>query len=781
MPFSTSFCLTNPGSLPSNTTLSFYSNVDGYTNPFQSSVPLLSVTGNNCPFTLTGVYDGTTTIKVQSSTGNCCAVINVSPNNPCSFCNIGFDYFLPNTISQIVAGNLTGSCDSVISDYRIEWYETSTGSPIFVFTTGPLNTLFGSVQHTHPLVGGSAVPVPNGIYKPVLTRVEINGIKYSSTSGAGLVQADLNNCFSTITVTSAPLTCANGPETGNYSHVINFSGASQGIVPSPVTVVYQLGPNTKYLAWSFNGYSIPDTLKITYYGSYYNNNPIVLEYVSIGSNIIENDFTLTLNPKLFKRGYAVKKVTNITNIVRSPNDYLLITVTPNADNLSTNFNSGFQCLDTFDCATCWDQFNTSPPKIIAQTILATDLGCNTLQLSFKVSGCSYNDVKDSDYYKYGGGFMPYTYGGVDNNGNTFSEDDRQYPYLYPLKNTNTSCFSISSPSQASCPIPTGNGTIIFVKNQSGVGGSGNILIKCSSIQDFNAYYNSYLSRMNQINQTYSSNPTNIGYYQYFKLSQPKLSTNAGTALNQACGDGQSIQEYSIHPSSVVTTGFTNGYYTMNLTMPTITKQIFFTNCQVGCDSEINFVLLFVNSSSISNPSFGGDNQMNTTNQRSNRFDNPFNFIQRVKLTTDSYTAHTFTSEFRTYKYITDSIFYSGSPLTVIPSLSATTCTFSPNTQFCPTYNPTKLSGYYIRYIGWYQIRLPNPLNYLDYEIVTTQITNGGWPGISWDVFCDFPSIPSNLIVIYKVVNGQVTISNPNYIIQSAPPSVYTVYKRYDNI
>ena len=72
------------------------------------------------------------------------------------------------------------------------------------------------------------------------------------------------------------------------------------------------------------------------------------------------------------------------------------------------------------------------------------------------------------------------------------------------------------------------------------------------------------------------------------------------------------------------------------------------------------------------------------------------------------------------------------------------------------------------------------MDYLN-EIVTTQITNGGWPGITWDSFCDYPSIPSNLIVIYKVVNGQVTISNPNYIIQSAPQPTYTVYKRYDNI
>ena len=106
MPFSTSFCLTNTGNLPSNTTLSFYSNADGYMVPFQITVPLFSVTGNNCPFTLTGVYDGTTIIKVQTSAGNCCAVINITPNDPCTFCNLGFDTFSAATIGEIVAQQL---------------------------------------------------------------------------------------------------------------------------------------------------------------------------------------------------------------------------------------------------------------------------------------------------------------------------------------------------------------------------------------------------------------------------------------------------------------------------------------------------------------------------------------------------------------------------------------------------------------------------------------------------------------------------------------------------
>jgi hypothetical protein len=80
---------------------------------------------------------------------------------------------------------------------------------------------------------------------------------------------------------------------------------------------------------------------------------------------------------------------------------------------------------------------------------------------------------------------------------------------------------------------------------------------------------------------------------------------------------------------------------------------------------------------------------------------------------------------------------------------------------------------------YYKVRLTNPNNSLDFEIVTTPIVNGGWPGIAWSNGCYDVYDPSNLIVIYKVVNGQVTISNPNYFVN--PPSAYTIYKRYNNI
>jgi hypothetical protein len=171
--------------------------------------------------------------------------------------------------------------------------------------------------------------------------------------------------------------------------------------------------------------------------------------------------------------------------------------------------------------------------------------------------------------------------------------------------------------------------------------------------------------------------------------------------------------------------------------------------------------------------------MNTTNNKSNRYTAPFNSRTSASIFQDSKTSFTFTNKWYIPKFFAETIPYSGSPLVIIPSLSASTCTRLPIIQFCPGFNPQANQGVYIGYTMYYKIRLTNPNNPLDFEIVTTPIVNGGWPGISFDAICNEANEPSNLIVIYKVVNGQVTISNPNYFVNA--PSAYTIYKRYNNI
>jgi hypothetical protein len=106
MSFSTSFCITNIGSLQLGTSVDFYSDVDSYTTPFQSDILLSNITSPNCPYVLTNIPNGTTTIQILDVNSNCCVEVPVTTFT-CDDCNFGFDVYSSVTFnSRIIAGNL---------------------------------------------------------------------------------------------------------------------------------------------------------------------------------------------------------------------------------------------------------------------------------------------------------------------------------------------------------------------------------------------------------------------------------------------------------------------------------------------------------------------------------------------------------------------------------------------------------------------------------------------------------------------------------------------------
>jgi hypothetical protein len=757
MPFSTSFCLTNIGSLPSNTTLSFYSNVDGYTVPFQTTVPLFSVTGNNCPYTLNGVYDNTQTIKVESSIGNCCAVVNVTPNDPCTSCNLGFDVFSASTIGRIVAGNLTGSCSANITDYVIEWYETSNPNTI-VFTSGK-GTAFLPYGYSHPLTGVNSYLVTPGIYKPYLRKVRLNGINYSNTVLTGFIQANLD-CFSTVSVTVSPLTCSNGTLINDdYTHLIEFSGASQGIIPSTIQQTFQLSPNTNYFAWRFWGYDIPDTIKITYYGSHYNNLPIILEYWSVGNNNFFNNSSLTSFPKVAVTtgndtsiqdiAYPFPKVTCLTGITRSVNDYLIIDIIPNQQNNKTNFKLKTKCLISFNCDTCFDNFYNNSMKIIQSSIFVSNLGCNRINFNLALSGCSETQLRTSDLYKYCKTNLynqPRTMSYIEASSNGF------YYLNETFTNNTTICTTVQSntPGNNFCG-PSGTTVITFAKDNSGPGGIGKISMTFTNLSDFNAYYNSYLNTRN-LSGGIPTDPTTKEWYKYYVLTTPDP-----TSPNDPCGDTTVIKRYFIHPTSVVTTGQTSTTYTMSLTMPKITKQMNFTNCEVGCDSEINGIINAINTSSDSA-------SYSYTNYASNRIQQPFNYVFSLQIKTTILTGTSRSYNVIYSKVLNETIPFSANTngtFSYIPSLSAVTCSFI-------NYYRTEMGASgdlaYARSYGQVKVLLTNPLNPMDYKIQMTPITQGMYPYITpVAVPTNLPPV-INYIDVYQNVNGVGTVLQPSYFI-----------------
>jgi hypothetical protein len=755
MPFSSSFCLTNIGSLQLGTSVNFYSDVNNYNEPpFQPGISLSNITGTNCPYVLTGIPNGTTTLQIKDINSYCCVTIPISANSPCTFCNLGFDVFSASTIGRIVAGNLTGSCDANITDYVIEWYETSNPNTI-VFTSGQ-GTAFLPYGYSHPLTGINSYLVTPGIYKPYLRKVRINGINYSNTVLAGFVQANLD-CFSTVSVTVSPLTCSNGTLINDdYTHLIEFSGASQGIIPSKIQQVFQLSPNTNYFAWRFWGYDIPDTLKITYYGSNYNNTPIILDYWSVGnSNVFINPNSLTSFPKVAQTSNvlpgiteAFNKVICLTGITRSVNDYLIIDIIPNQLNNKTNFKLKTKCLISFNCDTCFDNFYNNSIKIIQNSINYTNLGCRTIQIGLNLSGCSETQLSTSDLRKYckiENLIQPRTmfYQGADPAG--------QYIINTLFQTDATTCYTAINPTPGNnfCG-PSGTTVIQFVKSSSG--GIGNISMTFSNITDFNAYYNSYLNALNSSGGV-PTDPTTVPWYKYIVLTTP-----APTGPNDPCGDTTNFITYNIHPTSVVTTSQTSTTYTMSLTMPKITKQINFTTCQVNCDNVVSGIINSINTSSNSA-------SYSYSNYASNRIQQPFNFVKYLQLqinTTDIF--------YRGYNVIYSKILNETIPFSAntngtfsyIPSLSAVTCSFI--NYYRTSINPQTGEASYVRSIGQLRAFQTNPLNLTDFKIQMAPITQGMYPYI---IPVAVPSaIPPviNYIDVYQNVNGVGTVLNPNYII-----------------
>ena len=738
MSFSFSFCLTNTGNIPAGSLINFYSNSNNYDEPpFLSNIPLDDITGTNCPYILTNIPIGTTKILIKDTNSSCCVTIDVLPNNLCDTCDLGFDVYSASTISTIVAGLLTGSCDNNITDYLIYWYNFDDLTQ--PYATSGYGTEFGPYQHTHPLTGLQSIPVISGEYVAFIQKIKINGINFSIIEEPGFVQANLN-CFNNLIFEVESFTCSNGDQTGDYDHLIHYSGASVGVVPPSVQTTFELSTTTNYFAWKFDAFNVPDTFKLIYYGSYYNNEPITLEYYTVGSDLPST--TLWTTPSAVKTtpyGVGLNKVTCLTGLTRSVNDYLVIEITPNQNNNVTNYTLKFTCLDKFDCETCFNNYVNTPYKIYGPSITGTTEGCDIVTILFNVESCSYEDLLLTDTNKYtyipNVSSPPYSYAGAASWNNTGVGVGTQ---LFPNINA---CYKAEANYDVPCYYPIIDSSITFIKDNSGVGGIGNIYMTFNNPTDFNGYYDSYLYQLN-LSEPISNNNTNINYYKYLRLQVPDY-RGIISPENIGCGDGTPKIDYFIHTSSVVTTGFTNGIYTLNITMPTITSGMTSTNCQLGCAYFMNSVVSYVNSSSTSNL-----NNQSYVNNRSSRVITPF-------YRTDSFINYSGSSLVSNQVYYEElSTYYnqtypmSGSNYTIIPSLSAQTCPLIYGTQ-----NNDFYYGNRQKYQFWYRISLTNPdNNILDFKIEANIIINGA------------PT--ETYLLVYEFQNGQVSYFNPNYIIGS---------------
>jgi hypothetical protein len=196
-----------------------------------------------------------------------------------------------------------------------------------------------------------------------------------------------------------------------------------------------------------------------------------------------------------------------------------------------------------------------------------------------------------------------------------------------------------------CATPSTN-TITYQKYVSG--GTGIIDIEFNNINDFNTYYNSYLTVVTGTT-TYATtsicfpsggvwsgtpfNNTDIRYYRQFYLSIP---SNTGSTN---CGDGTTVKTFNLHYSSVLTTGTTGSNYTMRLTMPTMLNGLTYDPlCNVS--GVVQNLITIVNTSST-----GTSNNFTGTTTTGSKYTDPFNRLDILCSGVTSVSASTISGDF----------------------------------------------------------------------------------------------------------------------------------------
>ena len=616
-------------------------------------------------------------------------------------CNLGLSGYNLNTVGQLTCGNLTGTCGNITA-YTIFWYD-SLGNIALKSGFGTPYPFVGPYSYNHPMAGPNSPMLAPGSYTPILQAVTIAGTTYTPTGISGTTQAVMA-CFNSQEVNIQSFNCTNGTLTGAYEHRVQFATfPGSAVPPNSMFAHFDIDPSKKYIPYAFKGNLVSDTLKITFIGSNYGNVPIVVEFIQVGGvvscpNTIpidynkNSDFRASIMPKKYvfnSVGLATNnyfmKVINLSNFVINNGDYLIIEVIPNQTQNQTSWDLYFTCLERFECDSCIQQFYSYPygQEIILSTLTSSSsLSCNLLSVNLQVTGCSQNILANEDIFKY---FHPMFFSSnpilntTNSLGGTTCACQSQNlswmdaltvssigtsPSLGPLGGN---CVIISTGITTTCTSNTPNTVNVTKVNNV-------ITITCSSQTDRDAFYNSYLLRLNAIGWTPTPPlSTSIDYYKVIIFDH-----YAPLNINSSCGDNQyTLKSWSFHPSSLVSTSNAPGNFNMIIDMNLI------TNNYGGNDPLCSSCSGTVNTFIVTNvtPSYNADINYSSTSNTALRSIDPFIRSKGIQKTTGQMSQYKTAGVFNVPWYSNITYAYSGSPLTIIPSLSATTCDWTGSDGF----------------------------------------------------------------------------------------------------
>lgn len=711
--------LSSTGLTPTSTDFSIYANNNNYVYPIANNITNHQLTATTTPFNI--LVDSTATrMMVLDKNNGKKTYADITTNNLCDTCNLGFDYYPTATVGRLYAGNLTGSCQSSFGDYRINWYGPNSSTNI-AYASGSGSSF--NYNFTHPLTGPTGLFALAGTYFPVIDKVKIGGVAFSQ-SGDTLYSNDpvpaLLTCFESVTVQVDAFKCDNGDSSNlpQYEHRVKFTAVGNGDLPRPLNSTFLLSAGTKYFPWKFQGETIPDKLKLTYYGSAYNYTPIVLEYWEVGSAISSNDFNITTFPKSASTSGYFGKITSLTGFTINANDTIIMDVIPNQNNPATNWDFYFGCEDSIDCSyvPTTQRLKISGSTITAETPYA---GCY-VYISFKYSGLTYNELHNIPLKDYAGNY--YVNYVPDNNGIGSVRSTEMFHTQNYCDANYRNQFTIACAS---------SGAYVIKYEKS----SGLFKITSNDLSYIESVHNHYNSYVKPYVSSYSADSTNMAYYRDFQIVYPN---STGSSV---CGDGTGTKYLTLHQSSIVSTGQTGLDYYIQYTMPTISYGISLGACDLYCNGNYSTVV-----SEVNNYATGVTHNYTGTTNTASRYTNPHRYIFYVTSGSTSRTDDYETlSRELTYTSL-KTVPASGSSNTIIPYLSATTCQSFINDW-------TEGSNGYGYVDGNYKMELTNPLDIKDFKIY-----------VNTTVETLHTTSPVNYLMIYNISGGTVHYSDPNYII-----------------
>jgi hypothetical protein len=789
----------------STTGFSIYSNLN-LNSPLVQNIPYTSLFESplgTCPFNLTNIPEGTdylivvdqcnTSINVSSIfapeninagsiTINCCyAIINLNPTplSICDECNLSFDTFSTSTVGRIIAGTLSSTCGA-ITDYTIGWYRNGSTTPSFVSGIG--TTL--SYNFSHPLVGNTSPMVLDGSWIGIIHDIIINGITYSSVAGVlGGSPLPFTSCFDTMVV--APFSCTNGQNPPPYSHQISFTAVGNNSTPPPISATYALSSSTNHFAYKFTGFEVPDVLSIKFISGNPNgtndpslySQPIWLENISVGSSNLGQSSLLFLNPPpnyvtntngcildntypKIHNGSDVKRVFTLTNLSRSLNDKLEITVTPSNTNPNTSWNLQMQCLDTFGCDDCLEPF----PKVKLSKLKITYDCCGVVKITLPLTSSACTSSMDKWTYGFG-------WNTINSIGSPYEWNI--YPSPYPTQG-NPQCFTYLAEffpnNTTNCSVPTPNSTIKYHKSTRVVSGQtqGVISMSFNNVTDYNYYktkitagswtnFSINIDNSYDILNPYDIDNTNVNYYAYYKINLP--------TSTEACGDGSPFQEFRFHKSGYplieyVDNPTSGNDYTITIPMPVITNGITASNCN-SIQGYIQTQVNEINQDALSQyNSLFPLNVTNTFGSKSNNILNLlYNFISTGNSNLSLISQQTMAQRVLGYYSMNTLPFISSSNgWTNLPSLGGTPCPDYPISSSMPAITPVN-SLYYANegreYFYFTQLTGSNLNPPYSHIKIFTQITSSDG---------SFFSPPQ---LIYEYSNSIATVYSSSYFVNGS--------------